>query len=123
MKRSIIIVLVLLLVVLVCFYPKERYKLLNSEIVNCDDCLVVKEKMAVDIAEIILFECYGRKKIKSERPYSVVLKNNRIWIIKGSLELSVFEKIIYMGMPKLGGSFEIFIDGKDGRVIKMIHYK
>ena len=75
------------------------------------DTLIKNKETAIAIAEPILFEIYGKKNIRSERPYECYLIDG-YWYISGTL-------------PKgtLGGVFEIIIYSKDARVVKIIHGK
>ncbi|MES2428984.1 MAG: YbbC/YhhH family protein [Bacteroidota bacterium] len=73
---------------------------------------VIPDKLtAITIAEPILFKIYGKAQIISEKPYNVNLIDD-YWVLEGSL-------------PKgyVGGTFFIILSSKDGRVIKLIHYK
>lgn len=105
------------------FFTKDVYIEKNQKITNCDDCLVTNEGTAVKIAEAILFDYYDKGKIENERPYTIDLMPNNTWLIRGSLSKNFFEKILYTDIPMLGGSFEILINGKDGQVISITHYK
>jgi hypothetical protein len=75
------------------------------------DTLIKDKETAIAVAEPILFKIYGKKNIIDERPYECYLIN-RYWYISGTL-------------PKgwVGGVFEIIINSKDGKVIKLIHGK
>ena len=68
-------------------------------------------KSAVNIAEKILFEVYGKDEIIEQRPYNVVLQNG-YWILNGT-------------RPKLiiGGAFLIIMNSKNGKIIELIHGK
>ena len=75
------------------------------------DTLIKNKETAIAVAEPILFSIYGKKEIVSERPYECYLIDG-FWYLSGKL-------------PKdwLGGVFEIIINSKDGRVIKLTHGK
>lgn len=66
---------------------------------------------AVAVAEPILFKVYGKEEILGEKPYKVDSVDG-YWVLTGTL-------------PKgyVGGTFVIIMAGKDGRVIKLTHYK
>ncbi len=66
-------------------------------------------KSAVEIAEKILFEVYGRDNIKEQRPYNLVLHNG-YWILNGTRP-----------KPIIGGSFLIIMNAKNGKIIELIH--
>jgi len=75
------------------------------------DTLIRTERDAILIAEPILFKTYGKKVIKNERPYHVILKDG-FWQITGSLKKGW-----------LGGVFLIIINSKNGEVVKLTHGK
>jgi uncharacterized lipoprotein NlpE involved in copper resistance len=79
---------------------------------NCSDCLVENEETAVRVAEAILFERYGQNKIEDEKPYTVEVKSDSIWVLDGALN-----QIGY------GGTFHIEISSKNGKIIEVTHYK
>ena len=71
--------------------------------------LDTKEK-AVNFAELILFDIYGKENIEEERPYRIYNIDN-YWIMEGTLHADV------------GGVFLIIIDSHDCRILKIIHGK
>jgi len=75
------------------------------------DTLIRNKETAIAIAEPILFDRYGKKNITKQKPYECFFIE-RYWYITGTL-------------PKGwdGGVFEILIDSKDGRIVKLIHGK
>jgi hypothetical protein len=77
-----------------------------------DELLVPDEETAIKIAEIFLFKNYSKREIVKEKPYKIGLVNN-YWIIIGSLP-SYYKK---------GGTFEMVINSKDGKVIGITHSK
>jgi len=63
---------------------------------------------AVNIAEPLLFNIYGKEKIESERPYEVYLIRH-YWVITGSMsDWGLYE----------GGKLLIIIDACNGHIIK-----
>lgn len=80
----------------------------EPNIINDID-IVENKQVAIDIAEIILFNFYGEDEILDEKPYEIYLINE-IWVIFGTL-------------PKnyLGGTFKICINKKNGQVISICH--
>ena len=105
------------------FFSTDRYTALNQQVSNCDGCTVKNEETAVDIAEEILFKTYGKSHIKNQRPYEIKLLGNKVWSLKGSLHHRTLEKLVSGGVPEFGGRFEIDIDPRDGKILKIIHYK
>ena len=75
------------------------------------DTLINDRETAIATVEPILFKIYGKKSIINEKPYECYLING-YWYISGTL-------------PKgwKGGVFEIIINSRDGRVIRLIHGK
>ena len=74
------------------------------------DGLVSDRKMAIAIAEAVLFHVYGEKNIREQRPYIVKHVRDK-WIINGAPPPR--------GMA--GGSFHIVISQRDGRVLEITH--
>ena len=71
--------------------------------------LLYNEDIAINAAEVYLFDRYGMSNIKNERPYQIG-KIDNFWVIVGSF-----------ASKKNGGYFEIVIDANNGEVLKMIH--
>lgn len=125
MKRAVIFLILMVMGIAVyrAFFSTDRYTALNQQVSNCDGCTVKNEETAVDIAEEILFKTYGKSNIEDQRPYEIKLLGNKVWSLKGSLNQSTLEKLVSGGVPKFGGTFEIDIDPRDGKILKIIHYK
>ena len=125
MKRTVIFLILMVMGIAVyrAFFSTDRYTALNQQVSNCDGCTVKNEETAVDIAEEILFKTYGKSNIEDQRPYEIKLLGNKVWSLKGSLNQSTLEKLVSGGVPKFGGTFEIDIDPRDGKILKIIHYK
>lgn len=73
--------------------------------------LISDKETAAALAEVVLFKVYGKENIIDERPYEVY-KINQYWILFGTLPRDM-----------KGGTFQIALDGTDGRVIGLIHGK
>jgi hypothetical protein len=73
--------------------------------------LIPKKENAIDYAENILFELYGKEKIESEKPYQIHLIND-YWVMIGTLP---------KGMK--GGTFELVIDSWNGKILILRHGK
>ena len=73
--------------------------------------MIKSPSIAVAIAEPILFDLFGKAQILQEKPYEVYLING-YWYISGTI-------------PKgwKGGGFEIIFSAKDGKIIRVTHYK
>jgi hypothetical protein len=75
---------------------------------------------AVKIAEKALMRIYGKKQIKSERPFKAKLENG-IWTVSGTLHCKDED-----GNPTdvcVGGAAVARISEADGHVISAVHYK
>jgi len=73
--------------------------------------LLPDKKAAIDFAEPILFEKYGKESILDEKPYEIYLIDN-YWWIKGT-----------MSKKALGGTFKIIVNAVDKEIIYLIHQK
>ena len=75
------------------------------------DTLIKDRETAIRVVEPILFKIFGKKNIVRERPYECYLIDG-YWYVCGTL-------------PKnfKGGVFEIIIDSRDGKVIRLTHGK
>ena len=125
MKKLKIILILLLIIIAISYFflNTKRYNEKNQTVDNCDACIIKTEIAAINVAENILFKVYGESKIKNERPYNIVLIDNKTWVISGSLNKSYIESFLYRNFQKYGGSFEIILDASTGKTIKLIHYK
>jgi hypothetical protein len=81
---------------------------------------VPDEKTAVAIAEAVLIPVYGEKKILSERPFKAVL-DGEIWTVGGTLHCDDGKGGTTTHC--VGGTAEVRISKKDGRILRMMHYK
>ncbi|HVS90942.1 MAG TPA: YbbC/YhhH family protein [Mucilaginibacter sp.] len=75
------------------------------------DKVIPDKATAIAVAEQMLFRLYGKDQIIKERPYEVYLIDG-YWVLNGTLP---------KGM--VGGTFLIILSEKDGRVVKLTHYK
>ncbi|WHF51813.1 NTF2 fold immunity protein [Chryseobacterium gotjawalense] len=126
MKKGILVTLLIFMCGLLLYYfgfSEEKYISENQQVINCEECLVKDEETAIKIAENKLFVMYGKSKIEEERPYNIDLVHNKVWVITGSLNAGILEKLLSGGMPMLGGAFEIKINAKDGKTINITHDK
>lgn len=124
MKKKVFIIFITTGIILyLVFFNNKKYVVKNQQVFNCENCLVKNEEKAIEIAEKVLFEYYGESKIKKERPYNIILVNNKLWVITGSLNKGIFDYLLFGNIPKFGGTFEIKIDAKTARIIEIMHYK
>ena len=73
--------------------------------------LVPTEEVAVQIAESVLSQIYGKEKIEGEKPFSIKLEND-VWIIEGHLDDKLLGGVAYMEIRKY-----------NGEILKVIHTK
>lgn len=94
------------------FATQQLHELLNGKGQAFTwDTLIKNSSTAIAVAEPILFNIFGKDQILTERPYEVYLIDG-YWYLAGTI-------------PKgwKGGSFEIILNAKDGKVIRLTHYK
>jgi NTF2 fold immunity protein len=72
---------------------------------------IPNQATATRVAEAILIPIYGQEQIESERPFSAQLNENT-WKVEGHLAA---------GMD--GGVAEVWIDKRDGRILRVSHGK
>lgn len=73
--------------------------------------LIPNKENAINYAENILFDLYGKEKIQAEKPYQINLIKD-YWVITGTLP---------KGM--LGGVFELIFDSWNGKILMLQHGK
>lgn len=73
--------------------------------------VIPDKKTAINVAEQILFNIYGKSQIEGEKPYKVQLVDG-YWVLNGTLKPNY-----------VGGTFLIVFSAKDGRVIVLTHGK
>ena len=112
MKSIILKTIVITLITLSIVSCNNTTNVNAKKIKNCDDCLVEKQETVIAIAEAILFERFGKDKIESQRPYKIDIKQDSIWVLKGS-----FNKIGF------GGTFYMEISSKNAKIIEIYHGK
>lgn len=66
---------------------------------------------AINVAESILFNLFGKDKIESQKPYEIYLIDKH-WIVAGTLPLNM-----------KGGTFLIILDAKNSKVLEITHGK
>lgn len=73
---------------------------------------VPNEKVASQIADVILTSIYGEDVIGKQKPFTVMLSNDSVWVVRGT------QKKI-----EIGGVAYIEISKRDCRILKVIHGK
>lgn len=80
---------------------------------NIGSQLILKDStIAIQVAEAILFNKYGKKQIKKQKPYSVFLIKDSYWVIEGMS--SKYTK---------DSAFFIILDARDSKVLKVKYGK
>jgi hypothetical protein len=83
----------------------------QHNVVNRKEILIKDKTKAIEFAEQILFDIYGAKEIKNQRPYNTYNIDN-YWVIGGTL-----------AKDYVGGTFLIIIDAHDYRIVRITHGK
>ena len=73
--------------------------------------LLIAQENAVEFAEKVLFDIYGKKNIQSQKPYDI-FEFDGYWLISGTLPKEM-----------KGGTFMIVLDSRDYRVVRLTHGK
>lgn len=73
--------------------------------------MLTKREKAIEFAELVLWDVYGKKNIEIQKPYNVFLIDE-YWFLSGTLP----EEMI-------GGTFTLIIDSRDYRVLFLTHTK
>ncbi|HEY0282203.1 MAG TPA: YbbC/YhhH family protein [Rhizomicrobium sp.] len=73
--------------------------------------IVPDQVTAIRIAEAVLIPIYGQEQIKAERPFTAKLNTNT-WIVMGYIPPGVD-----------GGVAEVWIDKRDGKILRVTHGK
>jgi hypothetical protein len=77
---------------------------------------VPNSETAIKVGEAALMKVYGKRKVKSERPFSAELKDD-VWTVSGTLHCPDHKAVCH------GGVAEVLLSKTDGRVISIRHYK
>ena len=81
---------------------------------------VSDSQTAVKIAEAVLIPVYGEKQIRSEEPFTAVLKGD-VWTIDGTLRCPDGKGGFTTDCD--GGTAVVKVSKSDGRILFMMHYK
>jgi hypothetical protein len=97
-------------------YARKELKVALSDsaihnVISAKSLIIKDKETAVNVAEPILFDTYGKGNIRKQRPYEIYLVDN-FWVISGTL-------------PKgySGGTFLIIIDATNSKIIRLTHSK
>src|SRR5260370_16269833 len=74
---------------------------------------------AIKVGEAVLIPVYGEQRVLSERPFKATL-NGDVWTVAGTLHCG--PDPAHDGQCK-GGTAEVKISKRSGRILHMIHYK
>jgi hypothetical protein len=83
----------------------------QHNVVDRKEVILKSRKKAIKFCEKILFDIYGRREIKNQRPYEV-FNIDGYWLVMGTLP---------KGMR--GGTFLMIVDSHNYRIVRIIHYK
>jgi hypothetical protein len=83
----------------------------EPNLIDSNKVLIKGKENAIALAEVVLFEIYGKDKIEKQQPYKVY-NIDKHWIISGTIP-SYFN----------GGTFLFIMDSRDGRILKIMHGK
>ena len=75
---------------------------------------VSDEKTAIAIADAILLPIYGSEELSKEKPLVAGLKNG-VWSVSGSFPNDP------EGTMRVGGTVEVEISQRDGRILRVSH--
>jgi len=106
-KKNIFILLFFLFLITGCVSKISD----TSEVYIPRNGFVPDEETAVKIAEAVLYAIYGET-IETQKPFKIALKENKVWIIEGTLPEDT-----------LGGTVYIEIQKKNGAIINLSHGK
>lgn len=83
----------------------------SNNVINSKTAIIKDSSTAITIAETILFDIYGKKNIRQQKPYEIYHLDN-YWYLTGTI-------------PKgsLGGTFLIILDDRNSQIIKITHGK
>jgi len=85
----------------------------ESPELNIGSELILKDSTtAIEVAEVILFNIYGKKNIIKQRPYTILPVQDKYWVMEGSLPKNT-----------KGGVFFIILDARNSKVLKVKHGK
>lgn len=103
MKRITFVILIILITTVYLFAIKNDKMTVRDYVPNSET--------AIKVAEAVWLPIYGDKIFK-EKPYNVSLKDNKIWIVTGSIAKN-----------KRGGVAYIEIQKSDCKILKVVHGK
>lgn len=86
-------------------------KTANNVIVKKTSKSLLQKETVIKIAELVLFQIYGKENILKQRPYKTYRINN-FWLIEGRLK-----------KMQIGGVFQIIIDDRTGEIKRITHGK
>lgn len=86
-------------------------KTANNVIVKKTSKSLLQKETVIKIAELVLFQIYGKENILRQKPYKTYRINN-FWLIEGTLQEGF-----------KGGVFQIIIDDRTGEIKRITHGK
>ena len=86
-------------------------KTAHNVIVKKTSKSLLQKETVIKIAELVLFQIYGKENILRQKPYKTYRINN-FWLIEGTLQEGF-----------KGGVFQIIIDDRTGEIKRITHGK
>ncbi|UGQ46454.1 YbbC/YhhH family protein [Massilia endophytica] len=94
------------------FVSAQSMKPSGRETYRPPEGYVPNELVAEQIAYAVLVPVYGKQVIDDQKPFKVTLTRG-VWMVEGTFPKNAL----------FGGTFEIEISKRDGRILRMIHYR
>ncbi|HTF16620.1 MAG TPA: YbbC/YhhH family protein [Chryseolinea sp.] len=109
LKKKILVTFAVVMIALTVYwnYPKHSSTIVFRDPLTCG--MVSTEETACSIAEAVWLQTYGDI-IYHSTPFVATLKDS-VWIVKGTLH------------AERGGTPYMELSKKDGRILKVVHYK
>jgi hypothetical protein len=91
---------------------------------NPNKVAVPDANTAIAIAHAVLVPIYGRQQVASEEPL-VAIRRGDVWTISGTLHCkgSWISELLQKKPACVGGSAEVQLLAKDGRILHVTHYQ
>lgn len=110
---------IILLVVIGLFFSMT----LANQSHKPENGFVPDKKTAIAIAEAIWLPIYGENNLKRKKPFTAKLKDNKVWIVEGTLNVTRKRKDSTEVIIIKGGVPYIEINKADCKILKVTHGK
>ena len=115
MKRVTILLFFVVAIVLAYAQSKTPKLIIPKSGVIPENGFVADADVARVVAEAVLTPVYGEEIVRSERPFTAVLKGG-VWLVKGTVPC-----VGPRGAICPGGASEVWISKKTGQILYMTH--